>query len=100
MSLRWNEENTRAIATLNEIQKIYRDAKRCQPADGGLMPSEPMRGHVHCIGTDREPLIIMKVDYSRRIVLFAPLNPFLSQSVHDGSCVVKDDGIVYPRNSI
>lgn len=93
MTINWITD-TIGIADYDDVKRLYRNNNACRPADGQPMPidCEPRKGHVHLIGTDREPLQIAQINLFAGKVIFKRVSIKLSEKLHKNFVETTDRG--------
>ena len=61
-AVKWDSGGKYGTVDLEALRALYRDS-HSSSADGEPMPAEPEAGHIHKLGSDRDPIIIVSIDY-------------------------------------
>lgn len=84
------------IANLDDVRQLYR--KSSHPVDGQPMVSEPQKGHIHLIGTNHDPLMIIHIDKEKNLVAFKKIRSDLAKHLYDNNFEVNEKGISVLKN--
>ena len=68
--IRWNLSRTHGTADLDAVRRLLADPRRCKVADGKKRVTEPAAGQIFRFGSDRKPVCVSSVVWTRRPCLY------------------------------
>ncbi len=97
--IRWKSGGIFGEADLDAVRRLYRDPARCRRTDNNENPGEPRIGDIHKMTTDKDPVVIVGIDWLDGKVRFQRLPKRLSKAVLSNAFTVSPAGIMVPKGA-
>ena len=98
--IRWKQGGIFGESDLDAVRRLYRDPARCRLTDKNERPGEPRIGDVHKISTDKDPVVVVGIDWIKRKVSFQRLPKRLSKALFSKAFTISPAGIMVPKGAV
>jgi hypothetical protein len=95
--IRWKQGGLFGETDLQVVRRLYRDPARCRRTDKNEGPIEPRIGDIHKTTTEKDPVVIVSIDWNKGKVNFQRLPKRLSKAVLSKAFSISPAGIMVPK---